>query len=300
MAKYGKIKRYKHSYRVRKRRRTILIKSVLFLLAAFLLVAAGYFAFQAISYYTDLQDQPVSSEEESLPSSEETSLPESSFSGSSSQPSQSEGEQESDPSPTDTSFSEGIRAVTVSCASIPELKERLQAIDKESFNAVLLLLKDAEGKIYYDTASSHAKSCGAVSQTAFSLTEAEAAIRSAGFIPLAKLYTLRDNIGSHATYDNSYLYNGQAGTSWLDNTLENGGRTWLNPYKANTASYLCELTEEIAKAGFKGIVAYGCQYPTTTNRYRITYGDTGGVSLQDAIGNLLQKLSIRLPKTVPR
>ncbi len=228
---------------------------------------------------------PLEGESSSLePSSEDTS-----FSSSSLPSSSSPSKPDPEPSPSANLPSE-IRAIALTATSLTELDTLLSEIDDTVYNCVVLELKDRNGQIYYDTAVEHAAVCGAKRQDAYSAAAAAALIRSYGFYPLARMYALQDGTAAHALYQNAYCYQDSTDVSWLDNTYEAGGKAWLNPYRENAVHYLTAIVEEISSAGFVGVVVNGCQYPNTTVRYGMSFGETGGISEADAIENLLLTL----------
>ena len=199
-------------------------------------------------------------------------------------------ESSEEPSSTPPALPEEIRAIALSATSLTELDTLLSGIDQTLYNCVVLELKDRNGQIYYDTAVEHATICGAKRQDAYSAAAAAALIRSYGFYPLARIYALQDGTAAHASYQNAYYYENSTDVSWLDNTYEAGGKAWLNPYRENAVTYLTSIVKEISSAGFVGIVVNGCQYPNTTVRYGMSFGDTHNVSQPDAIENLLLTL----------
>ena len=283
MSRYGKIKRHKHSYRLRKRRRAAALKVLVGVLLAAVLMTAGFFAYKGIIRYTDEHPSDLPSEETSLPSSEPVAEDEASVPVSV-PASESSASEVLPPSPLQ------VKAITLTCSTLEELETLLTAVDPMQYNTVLLTLKGSEGQIYYATGSEHARRCGVVSGTAFPLEDAVALITDAGFIPMAKLYTLKDHLSTHASFDNSYIYDNRPDVTWFDNAADLGGKPWLNPYKDAAAEYLCELTKEAAAAGFKAIVLYGMQYPTTSDRSGITYHNNG-LSPEEGLTALYEKLS---------
>lgn len=279
MARPRKIKRYHYGSLNRRRRRGNFFKTILFLLLLALLIFLGYCAAKSIGDLSARSSDPSSSQppESSLASAiqsqpdEDSSIPESSA--------------ESQPEAQTQ-----VRAVVMPPESATDLQKAaafLEGLDPAEYNTVTVDLKDADGQLAYQSAVPLAANCGAVpagAMTLEQLNELADAIRDAGFVPAARIYTLQDDYASHATYSTSYLYENQAGVTWLDQAADKGGRSWLNPYMPAAREYLDAITSEIAAAGFERIFAAGLQYPDTRFPQQMGYGpDQASMSLTEAL-----------------
>lgn len=265
MARQRKIKRYNYGSLNRRRRRGKVLKTLLFIVLMGLLFFLGYCVAKSIG---DLQNR-----QESTPS-----LPESSLVSAQAPAEPSAEESSALESSAPASQQQEIRAVLMPAADAADPQAAaafLAALDAERYNTVVVELKDANGALAYQSAVPLAASCGAISSGAMTLEELEAladTISEAGFTPAARLYTLQDDAASHATYETSYLYENQAGVTWLDQAADRGGRSWLNPYMPAAREYLRDLAGEVAEAGFVRIFAAGLQYPDTRYPQQMGYG----------------------------
>ncbi|MEG1971565.1 MAG: putative glycoside hydrolase, partial [Oscillospiraceae bacterium] len=93
--------------------------------------------------------------------------------------------------------------------------------------------------------------------------------------PIAKLHAFRDDRGSKANNDMGVKYYDTKYT-WLDNSPENGGRGWLNPYSPRSREYIAALCGELSQKGFSGIIVDSLQFPSGEGREKAGYGDTHG------------------------
>lgn len=143
-------------------------------------------------------------------------------------------------------------------ASSASLNSALAAAKSAGHTAVAVTLKDASGFFYYKTNIASVKDTDSVKGT---LTAAQIydIVTKAGFSPAARISTLMDSNNAGAT-GGSYELAGETGY-WLDNRKENGGKTWLSPFKNATATFLKSVTEEITAAGFKNIICANTRYP---------------------------------------
>ena len=283
MARQRKIKRYHYGSLNRRRRRGRFLKVLLFILLMGLLFFLGYCVAKSLG---DLQGR-----RESAPS-----LPESS--PVSAQPPESSAPESSElESSVPASQEEEIRAILMPAAEAADPQSAasfLAALDEERYNTVAVALKDAGGALAYQSAVPLAASCGAISPSAMTMEELETlagAIEEAGFTPAAWIYALQDDAASHASYETSYLYENQAGVTWLDQAADRGGRSWLNPYMPAARAYLADLTAEIAGAGFEQIFAAGLQYPDTRYPQQMGYGPyQDSISLTGALQAALNEM----------
>ena len=290
MPKSRKIKHYSLGYMNRRRRRGKFLKALLFLLILAVLIFLGYCVAKSIE---NLRNRPESSDtEDSLPAVSAV-ISESSM----------ESSAESVSSQIETTESQGVQAVFLpqdALADMDALETFLDSLDQEQYSTVAIQLKNESGYLSYASEVPLAASCGAITSSAVSLeqlAETVAAIENAGFTPAAYLYTLQDDVASHASYGTSYLYNDQAGITWLDQAADNGGRSWLNPYMDAAVDYLAGLTGEIAEAGFSLIFADGMQFPITRYPAEMGFGpNQDSMTQTEALQNVLDTMQAEAAK----
>ena len=248
MSKPIKIKRNTKIYRGRKR----FPRWLIFVLVLILAVVVGFFGAQYISRKMDQIRENASASSQAV-SQEESSA------------AQSESSEESIEEPEE----EGMRARVMTTEVLLDSTSRqsfLSEAKTSGYDTVILELKDADGLIYYTTQNQVATSAGAVVSGAVDLKAVCDEITAAGLKPAARMITLRDPLAASTANQNTYLYNNQANLSWLDDSLENGGRRWLNPYLENARTYIADLVQEMAEAGCQTIILEDMQYPDV-NQY---------------------------------
>lgn len=269
-----KIKRYRSGYLMRKRRRERFLKTVFFLFIIALLVFLGYTIAKSVSnrkVEKPLPEPSVISEE----LSEEPIVSE-----------VSEEEKLSD-----------IRSIVLPYESMADCEDFLETVDKELFNAVTVELKTMSGQLLYDSEIALAKKCEAVAETTFNHKEIAEKISEYGFTPIARIYALQDDYASHSSYSTSYIYDNQTEVTWLDNSPDAGGKSWLNPYMPKTLEYLCEVTREICDAGYKSIIVNGIQYPNTANQKGMTFGENAdSLTQKQALDKTLEAIKTEASK----
>lgn len=141
----------------------------------------------------------------------------------------------------------------------------LQNLKTQQVNTVILDLKDDVGMLYYNSSVPLAIEYSAVSPQHLDTAQLQQLIQeieNAGMTPVARISTLKDRVCSRTAAGTCYLYQGDPSTAWLDNSLNRGGKTWLNPYQENARKYLSDIAAEIAQAGFQQIVLKDFEYPS--------------------------------------
>ncbi|WMJ23801.1 putative glycoside hydrolase [Paludicola sp. MB14-C6] len=145
--------------------------------------------------------------------------------------------------------------------SADQFKAVMQKFKTDGYNAVYVELKTPEGKIYYNTQNESAKKFNAVAENPIDLNVLVKAMKDAGLKPLAQMSALKDGIAPHVKNENSYAFGTTLTTNWLDNSVDKGGKPWLNPYMDKARSYICDLTKELSTAGFEAIVLDNVMFP---------------------------------------
>ena len=140
------------------------------------------------------------------------------------------------------------------------LKDALKRIPQgESIEFVEVPLKVGGGDIYYASNNYYATSAGLV-RSYIRLKDIVSTISDAGYKPVALVSTFNDNTLPKYFRDMSYI-TVDDGSQWIDNTVEAGGKPWMNPFSETAVSYNSDIVEEISSAGFDKVVCYDFIFP---------------------------------------
>lgn len=142
--------------------------------------------------------------------------------------------------------------------SITDLEAALTGVSKD-YNSVIVPLKLQGGYLNYASVLEDAETADAVNSDV-DLQDVYDTITDKGFIPIAQISTLNDNIYPKMYGDTAYRFENED-TLWLDNSPSNGGKPWISPFSAGTKSYLSRIVKEISKTGFKEIVCTDIEFP---------------------------------------
>ena len=144
--------------------------------------------------------------------------------------------------------------------SSASLNSALAAAKAAGAGTVAVTLKNETGNFLYKSEIKSLENNDVITGT-LSAEQICKAISDAGFIPAAKISTLKDKLcGSRYVTDGGYRITG-SGLTWHDNRVDKGGKLWLSPFRTQTLQFMGEITEELSAAGFKNIIAVNTMFP---------------------------------------
>ena len=153
-------------------------------------------------------------------------------------------------------FSLSIMDLTDSVSLKAALK-RVPADGKIEY--ILVPVKVTGGDIYYATNNYYSTSSGIVNGT-MRAEDIVSVIASAGYKPVALVSTFCDSVVPMYFQDMAYLTYAD-GSLWIDNTVEAGGKTWLNPFSEKAVEYNTDIVDEITAAGFEKVICSDFLFP---------------------------------------
>lgn len=126
------------------------------------------------------------------------------------------------------------------------LDELLALIDRTEANAIVIDVKETDGKIYWATDLDAAVEAGAVRDNPlFDLEELLPALKERGIYTIARMVSMKDNTTAAARPELAVM-NVQTGEPWRDNI----GGAWLDPSAPGVGEYLAALAGDLADKGF--------------------------------------------------
>ena len=140
------------------------------------------------------------------------------------------------------------------------LKDALKRVpSEESIEYIEVPLKVSGGDIYYASNNYYATSAGLI-RSYIKLKDIVSTISGAGYKPVALVSTFDDNTLPKYFRDMSYL-TVDDGSQWIDNSVEAGGKPWMNPFSETAVNYNGDIVDEISSAGFDKVVCYDFIFP---------------------------------------
>lgn len=189
------------------------------------------------------------------------------------------------------------RAIYLSEATVSSpaaLDAALAALSGTEINAVMFDLKNAAGSVRYQSALDVVRVVGSQDENAFDLAALCKKLEGANLVPIGRMSAFRDPFaapripGSFVKYMDSEL-------TWLDNSLEEGGRPWFNPYSPEAQSYVSDIAAEAAALGVKRIVLEDFSFPVGYGLKYASYGPAAATMTHpEVLTRFLSELDSRL------
>jgi hypothetical protein len=298
MKRNQKFKRYGYIYAKRSGLRTVLT-GVAVVAVVLALALLGWILYEPVRdfFLNDDVDKPASSQPASSASAE--AEPSSSSAPQESESSADSAAESADSEPAPVVSSDGqVRAIYVTAENatdLTNLKALLGSASSAGIDTVMVEAKTASGIVCFDTENDTAVTAKAVSETAYQASQVASAIRGQNMTPMARLYVFRDATASSAIRDIAVMY-GNSTTRWFDNSVEQGGKTWLNPCSEGACQYAIDLATELVSAGFDTIVLDGVQFPSGVGLDSAGYGVSGSFSKQKVLSEFITKITDAVEK----
>lgn len=158
----------------------------------------------------------------------------------------------------------------------------LSAAKTDGMDSVMIDLKSRDGWVVYPIEYKDGFDDYYTAKDTVDLKDVAKQIREAGMKPIASIYTFMDRRFQQAETYAGILY-GNSDSFWLDNSLDAGGKSWLNPYSPLAREYIVKLMSDAAEAGFGEIVLREFRFPVggAMEQMRFVYDD--GQSKQDCL-----------------
>ena len=136
------------------------------------------------------------------------------------------------------------------------LRYLIDLIESTALNALVVNIKDEQGKATYDTQVPAFREAGAISIQIHDMQEFLTLTRAYGIYTIARMVTFED---STMTYHNPDLaVRRKDGSVWRDAA----GNAWLDPFLPEAWDYVLSLAEEAAGLGFDEIQFDYVRFPT--------------------------------------
>ena len=126
------------------------------------------------------------------------------------------------------------------------LDEMLELVDATEVNALVIDVKETDGRLYYATDLETAAEVGAVRETPIlDLAELLPMLRERGIYTIARMVVMKDNTVTAARPELA-VTNVVTGEAWRDNL----GGAWLDPSAPGVAEYVASIAADLADKGF--------------------------------------------------
>jgi len=200
---------------------------------------------------------------------------------------------------------QSVKAVSPDRAALTDLaalKAFCDTAKNSGATAVVVDVKDAEGHLLYrnvGAATSRAavyahlstRDDADLTYTVYSdLQPLVSVIHDAGLQAVARINCFNDAYSGKSIPGSRCAVTG--GTTWVDDSPANGGRSWLNPYAPSAQQFLLDVAADCRTFGFDAIIADYVQFPVGYSLNRIDYGEAAlTVTKAQALSDFLSRLT---------
>ncbi|HYI68086.1 MAG TPA: putative glycoside hydrolase, partial [Candidatus Limnocylindrales bacterium] len=126
------------------------------------------------------------------------------------------------------------------------LDAMLDLLERTEANALVIDVKETDGRLYYATDLASAVEVGAVRETpVFDLEELLPMLKERGIYTIARMVVMKDNTSAVARPELA-VRNAATGEPWRDNI----GGAWLDPSAPGVAEYVASIAGDLADKGF--------------------------------------------------
>lgn len=161
----------------------------------------------------------------------------------------------------------------------------LSSLDKE-ITAVVIDMKTAAGTVTYKSNQVSVQNAGATAENAVDLGSYIDTIRRAGYDVIVRIYAFEDATAPYKSSDMAIRYESEDGVLWLDDSVDNGGKPWLNPYSDTAQKYVLDIIYDAVDFGADAIILDGLRFPEESAAMGYAYFGVGtdDISREEALG----------------
>ncbi len=192
-------------------------------------------------------------------------------------------------------ISSDTKAFLIDKASLASTSNMLTAIQEVKGNgggAVIIDFKDSKGYLSYDSTLEEMQTVNADENHFDTVSECISLCKKEGIKVIARIFCFKDPLAAGA-FKGEYAINymGNVGMLWLDNSRENGGKPWLNPFSENAQKYLLGIIREVCALNVDAVLLDTVQYPPVSlSKASFSGEDTAGApSRNEALLNFIDK-----------
>ncbi|HWP50698.1 MAG TPA: putative glycoside hydrolase [Clostridia bacterium] len=186
---------------------------------------------------------------------------------------------------TPTSQSLGLRGIYLPQGQLLDdvvLSNMLASAVDAKLNTIVVDAKDATGAVLFSSENALAQKAGASADTAYSAKRVADAISGKGLTPAARIHAFRDGLAPLNEREMAVHYY-DTDIYWYDNSPDQGGKPWMNPYSQAAQQYIISLVEELCSQGFKVILLDSVQFPTGVGLDKAGYGPAAKTTAKDVV-----------------
>ena len=161
----------------------------------------------------------------------------------------------------------------------------------EEVTAVVIDVKTQTGTVTYVSDQVSVKNAGASHEKAVNLGMRIKTAKDLGFDVVARIYAFEDSTAPYNATDMAIRYGSADGILWLDDSVDNGGKPWLNPYSDTAQKYILDIIYDTVDAGADAILLEGVRLPEDEG---MEYAYFGGSSEETSASEIIAQFCKRV------
>lgn len=169
-----------------------------------------------------------------------------------------------------------------------QLQQTLTQLKAQGINTILIDTKNERGQVLYQSSNQTVAEVAAQVAGAVDLSRITALAKENGMAVIARIYAFRDPISSLILKKAAVKYQ-DTEMLWLDDSKENGGKSWLNPYSEIAQMYIADLSLECIRSGCSAVMLAGVQFPSGYSLELAGYG-TQTKTRQQVLSDFVQDM----------
>ena len=131
----------------------------------------------------------------------------------------------------------------------------------ERVTAVVIDMKTEKGTVTYRSNQVSVINAGASHEQAMNLDARVKTAKDLGLDVIARIYAFEDSTAPYNAIDMAIRYESEDGILWLDDSVDNGGKPWLDPYSDTAQKYILDIVYDAIDSEVDAILLDGMRFP---------------------------------------
>lgn len=136
-----------------------------------------------------------------------------------------------------------------------------QQLEESEANAVLVDFKTADGNLVFPSTVQTAQDIGACTNAVQTAKDTVQTLQASGYAVIFRIYCFEDALAA-AYLPGAAVTEADGKTVWLDDSAQNDGSGWLNPYSDTAKLYLLQIVDDAVSFGADVVLLDGVCFPS--------------------------------------
>ena len=136
-----------------------------------------------------------------------------------------------------------------------------QQLEESGANAVLVDFKTADGNLVFPSTVQTAQDIGACTNAVQTAKDTVQTLQASGYAVIFRIYCFEDALAA-AYLPGAAVTEADGKTVWLDDSAQNDGSGWLNPYSDTAKLYLLQIVDDAVSFGADVVLLDGVCFPS--------------------------------------